>query len=482
MIAKSLHPFVSRRLALRLCTVWLVLGLATSCAKAPKSAAAPSNSPEAPPPNIVIVLFDTLRADHVAPYTRAETHTPTIAALADSGVTFLNAYSPSSYTRTSVATLLTATNPWTHGCTTKMTSLPPSLPYLPELLQQEGYRTLGVVGNAHLAEEFGFDRGFDEYHLMPIRGADRSVARESGPAGLAQWVWSTYIENFLMTDKAEPFFLYLHEVDPHGPYEPPPPYDAVFESGGGSTMKSDADTLNAIIRGDIVPTESDLHYLNAQYRGEIAYMDGFLKEILHLLEYSGRGKNTILVFLSDHGEEFHEHGRMHHWITLYNEVLHVPLIVRFPDRKGAGHRVPQNVGLVDVAPTLLEAVGIALPASFAGRSLLSAHDPAAPPLPPRPIFGLVRPYIPSEPLRDAVIADGAKLIRSTGDAGITYELYDLAADAAERNNLWTPGDPKARALAELLAVQSGSTTAVSAPVQAIPDDIQESLRALGYVD
>ena len=127
------------------------------------------------------MLFDTLRADHVSPYAPTETHTPAIAALADSGVTFMNAYSPSSYTRTSVATMLTSTNPWTHGCLTKTNSLPPSLPYLPELLHDGGYRTLGVVGNAHLAKDFGFSRGFDEYHIVAINANERHAARQAVP-------------------------------------------------------------------------------------------------------------------------------------------------------------------------------------------------------------------------------------------------------------------------------------------------------------
>lgn len=454
---------------------WILCAL-VSCGDAPKPAQTTIAEAPVARPNIVIVLFDTLRADHVSPYTASETHTPTIMALAGSGVTFMNAYSPSSYTRTSVATLLTSTNPWTHGCLTKTNSLPASLHYLPEVLHQNGYRTLGVVGNAHLAQDFGFSRGFDEYSIMPVNGKERNAARQAGPADLAQWVWTSYIADFLKRDDASPFFLYLHEVDPHGPYEPPAPYDTLFETVPESTMRSDAETLNAIIRGEIHPTDADLRHLNGQYRGEIAYMDKYLQEFQRMLDESGAGKNTIFVFLSDHGEEFYEHQRMHHWITLYNEVLRIPLIIRYPDNRNAGQRVTENAGLIDVAPTLLDAVGLQVPGGFGGHSLLSPQDPS------RPVFGMVRSYLPTEPLRESVIVNGMKLIRSTADNGVTYELYDLLADPAERTNLRAPNEPRAQTLLKLLDDATAGAAAPTDAVQAIPKEIEENLRALGYVN
>lgn len=441
-----------------------------------------SDSPpeiSARPPNIVIILFDTLRADCTGPYNPQETNTPAMTRLAAEGTLFRHAYAPSSYTKTSVATFMTATHPWVHGCLTKENSLPDNLPYLPESLQQAGYHTVGVIGNPHVSTHFGFGRGYDVYTLMPVGSTDRQTSRQKSPAALVDWVWDGHVAPALTDGEDAPLFLYLHEVDPHGPYEPPAPYDALYSAGDTSSMPSNAETLHGINLGEIAVIDADIQHFKRQYRGEIAYMDGFLDHFIARIESEIPG-DTIIVFISDHGEEFYERGHVQHWMTLNEESVRVPLIMRFPRDQHQG-TTEADVGLVDLMPTLLEACGLPSPSGMNGRSLLPLlKDPATPRW---PVFGQVLPYIEPDPMTYSVVLDRWKLIVAESADGPVRELFDLTADPGERMNLWQENSEKGIILQKFLdETRSLSLSDNAQSVGSIPAEIEQGLRSLGYIE
>ncbi len=359
-------------------------------------------------------------------------------------------------------------------------SLPPDLDYLPERFRAAGYRTIGAMGNPHLASRFGYGRGYDWYELIPNRDAKRLRSRESGPTALADWDWDSFLRPAMDEAGAAPVFLYLHEVDPHGPYEPPAPFDRLYETGEAGALSSESNTLHRINLGEITPTARDVAHLKSQYRGEIAYMDRFLTRLLERIEADMPG-DTITVFVSDHGEEFYERGNMQHWMTLHNESIHVPIILSFPGGRYSGHRVSMGVGLADIAPTLLSACGIDRPAGFTGRDLVPYLEERE--TDPHPVFAEVLPYIDRIPLTDAVMFEGWKLIRVGRGANARYGLYNLRADPGELHNSWLEESERGATMLRMLdEAQEGFAAPESGDVDALPPEIEEGLRALGYVE
>ena len=264
--------------------------------------------------------------------------TPNLDSLAQQSAIFSRAYSQVPLTTPSHATILTGTYPQFSHVNDLGSPLGRDLPYLPDILRQHGYRTAAFVGSQVLDPKSvaapGFDRGFDTYDApFHIRGAgeDRyhSVERRGMEVADSALAW-------LNQHPQGPFFLWLHFYDPHDPYDPPPPFKA--------------------------------QYSQSPYDGEIAYMDSAIGKVLAALRKSGFYDQSLIVIVADHGEAFGEHGEWSHGLFLYDETIHVPLLIKLP---ASPHRqIDSRVGLVDIAPTLLQQVGIALPAAMQGQSLL----------------------------------------------------------------------------------------------------------------
>lgn len=444
--------------------------------------------------NIVLVLFDSLRADHIEPYGSSDVKTPALAQLAVGGVTFTNARSNAPLTPISVASMMTSTFPAEHGVNGHGIGqfnykLGPELPYLPELLQHAGYRTMAVFNNPVVSAPTGFDRGFDvtnpyyEIHGRKFRGRYHSAEDHAG------FVWAAYVEPHIKSSKSDPFFIYIHEQDPHAPYTPKLPFDTMYGHGEKNAFQqSPYSEMLPLIQTPGLLRPQDIDRLHALYKGETSYMDGYFGFMMHKFREAGLEKNTLMIFVSDHGEEFYEHGKFGHGIQFHEQMLRVPLIMSLAGVLPSGLRVGFDVQLSDIPPTLLDLIGESIPPGMRGRSLLPLLSAPADFRPDRPAFALN--YGASG---ECALFGKWKLIRNNyslagGTPPFGFELYDLAADPGERIDRW-PDEPivgftlRQQLLWQQYVGQRGSTRSNSAqkPNQMDPEMIQR-LRALGYLN
>lgn len=455
--------------------------------------------------NVLLVLFDALRADHTEPYGATNVSTPEIRAFAEQGVTFEHAYANATWTRPSVASLLTSRRLVGQDIHLPgKASVPPSAPYLPEILNRNGYLTVLISNNALVSGEFGFDRGFDEVHpYYETREELRKNLRT--PAARANHVWDSYIAPALDARGDAPFFIYLHELDPHGPYEPLSPYAEMYPApyrGFVPVPDSGNRHINMLNspRGRI--DRSEARYLNARYRGEISFMDAYLGEILTRLRRSGLERDTLVIFTSDHGEAFMEHNTLGHGGVGYEEVARVPLIFRLPGVLPEGIEVQDPVQLVDVGPTVLDLLAIETPPEMQGRSLLDAatnpeRGPGAQPTPHPVISSSMSEH------HHALRFGDWKLIRTNGRRfgrkhGMTsFKLFNIRDDPEEDFDRWARQPVVGRTLAQMLnrrnrldmadSVASDEATTRDSEPAPLGEDILDpavlrDLKALGYID
>lgn len=450
-------------------------------------------------PNVLFLVADTLRADRVGAYGAARTRTPALDALAARGTLFRNATAPASWTLPSTASLLTGLHPSSHGLTTYRKKLRADALDLAAILGHAGYASAGFVANPVLMPEHGFGRGFDLWDRKV--GVDRLYRHGRTPLAasmrrLGLWNPRGHFPragdvvdralDWLEQSVSEPFFLYLHFMDPHDPYAPPPPYDAMYGREPGDPFTMTFGTLPGIMKGQLPVGPPELEDLLALYDGAVTYMDESIGGLLEAMERDGRLENTLIVFVADHGEEFVDHGGLGHEHTLYQELVHVPLILAGPGVPSGGV-IGENVSLVDVAPTVLEAVGVEPPLPMDGISLWRAASLGEEP-PPRDIF-MEETYIGQRyPIHSLVgIRRGdRKLIGSSfharGAGPWTWEHYDLAADPGEKSRLEISGEAPAgemrSALMAWLERAKGAEGTESTP----GEERLELLRSLGYVD
>ena len=463
-------------------------------------------------PNILIVLFDTLRADATEPYGAAPGRTPQIARLASEGTTFSNAFALAATTRVSVASLLTGLSPPRHAVEHSGSVLGGELAYLPELLEDHGYTTIAVVNNPQIAADRGFDRGFGTFEEIFRYGEPQLREDHPDPRERARWTWETLVAPVLAERGDEPFFVYLHEIDPHFPYEPLPPYDALGDAGYLGTPLAEPRRLDSPVWSRLTQVLRDMRILNrngpwldpaskralrARYEGEVAYMDAYLGWILDHLEASGLRRNTVVVFVSDHGEEMMEHGQFGHGRHLYDPALRVPLIVSLPGVQNEPAVVDAPVDLSDLAPTLARLAGAMIPDAMQGSDLFADNGSGLVDGAVRPIFSRGDWYfvggrkLGRGSRRQASIRVGdAKLIRTRhrNDYGVfnTYELFDTARDPGETINLWFTRPVLGHTLRQRLEAREVEDAKVTASMtrQSVPVDAEtrKRLRALGYGD
>ena len=301
----------------------------------------------AKPVNIILITLDTTRADRMGFLGSKRGLTPNLDFLAGQAAVFARAYSQVPLTTPSHATILTGTYPQFNHVSDLGSPLAKDLPYLPDILRQHGYRTAAFVGSQVLdpksAAAPGFDRGFETYDApfhMRGPGEDRyhSVERRGMTVVDSALGW-------LNQHPQGPFFLWLHFYDPHDPYDPPPPFK--------------------------------VQYSASPYDGEIAYVDSAIGKLLTTLRSRGLYDQTLIVVVADHGEAFGEHGEWSHGLFLYDETIHVPLVIKLPATGSIHSLIEARVGLIDIAPTLLQKVGIVAPAAMQGTSLLGLMKPTS---------------------------------------------------------------------------------------------------------
>ena len=324
----------------------------------------PTLRPEPPQvENVVIITVDTLRADKLHAYNReSRVVAPALDSLVGSSAV-LYAQAQENWTKPSVATLLSGLFPWQHHTAAEGTVLPNSVTLLSETLSERGFHTAGFVANGFVSNRFGFRQGWSTW---------RNYVRESRRSK-AQFVANDVLEWLDARPQGTPFFLYVQTIDPHVPYIPPQGLIRQYDPrpyNGPVNFSRDRLTLEHIKTGQMRPNARDRERLEALYDAEITYHDEHLQRIIDGLAERGLADNTMLVLTSDHGEELFDHGSVGHGHSMWQELLHVPLFIRIPGLTDGGFEVQPVVGLVDVVPTALHALGLDVPDSLPGRSLV----------------------------------------------------------------------------------------------------------------
>ncbi|MFC2036607.1 sulfatase [Chloroflexota bacterium] len=434
-------------------------------------------------PNTLFIVLDSLRADHVSCYGYEENDTLHIDALARDGVLYRNMTAQSSWTKPSVATMLASLYPSSHQAVSGRHWLPDAVTTLPEVLQVFGYRTAGFTTNPHVSSVSNFQQGYDEYEYLPP-----DYAFFASPTSSRFFVHALFgiVRNFFVAPTAHHhneyyqdaetlgaralawleanregrFFLYLHYMDPHEPYFAHP-YD-----GTSVSMHVTRD-----------PPPAQAAFMRQLYDGDVAFVDGHLGELFDQLKAWGLYDDMLIILTSDHGEEFYEHGGWWHGHTLYEEVIAVPLIIKYP---ASAHAGAVDTGLargLDIAPTVLDVIeypsvdamqGVSLrPGTATRRAELSLAELGA--------GGAVRAI---QGLRYKLIVVDEDYPQDLP----TEALFDLQIDPGEQKNL-APNEP---AMLQSLHVELGQVV-VAAEDQAVASQsgemdaiTQEQLRKLGY--
>lgn len=313
-------------------------------------------------PNIVLIVIDTLRADHLGCYGYERNTSPSIDSLAETGITWLNVQGQSSWTLPAITTIYTGLNVREHGAGRRgntVYAMNNSITTIPLFMKQCGYTTMGIFNIYLLSEQFGFNRGFDGFSCQWLGDGRAGVSVDEA----IDWISEL--------DGSTPFFLGLHIFDPHDPYEPPAPYDTLFTpspSLGINWWPAHPD-------GSLDDSDENLEYLTGLYDGEIAWTDSQLERLFTLLRENGMDENTVIIVTADHGEEFLDHGNVGHGFTMHREIVHVPLIITGP---GIPTDSVDNTlrCQLDILPTILDMVGMAQPEYLHGHTLLSSAVPS----------------------------------------------------------------------------------------------------------
>ncbi|RKY19332.1 MAG: hypothetical protein DRQ55_10910 [Planctomycetota bacterium] len=413
---------------------------------------APSDRPRPP---VVLYLEDTLRADRLSVYGHPFPTDPALRRLAAEGVVWERAYGASSWTRPSVASLLTSLDPLAHGVTTHLQRLAPAASTLAERLADAGWITVSLVTNYHGGAWAGLDQGFDVAAEPTAWGASRLKST------LTSALVAEPLERLLQEHRDEALFVHVHTLDPHEPYQPP-----------GELLYSLARTSAA---RPPIPGGREREDESLSYDAEVLHNDARLGALLQALDATGRADDTLLLFLSDHGEAFGEHGAFRHRQSLFEEELAVPWVLRWPGRLPAGARLSSPVGLVDVAPTVLGLLELPAPAAWQGRDLSAVLRGEAPAPRDEPVLAHLTDEqgrqtlavmgarykllaalpaqatptaLAAQAAQDAPPGQSAPASSQDGGALVARALYDLDQDPGEQTDLLgtPPGDAAAAAL------------------------------------
>jgi arylsulfatase A-like enzyme len=387
-----------------------------------KEAVLTAPAPEALPApprarNIVLWVVDTLRADKLGCYNpKTRVRTPNFDGFARQGVLFRKAIAQSSHSKPATATILTGHYPASHGGNAHRDRLRAGVPLISELFQRAGYETAVFAGNGFIGKPHGFGRGWNTF---------RNLLREGKPAK-APYLFP-HVRRWLQRKREKPFFLYVHTVDPHVPYNPPKHFLALYWQGrylGPLIPRRSGHQLDDARAGKFRVGPIDRKYAEALYDGEVSVADYWFGKFLDALEEAGLAKETLLAVTADHGEEFWERGNPGHGHTLYNELVRVPFLLGPAPLTPAGRVVEADVEMVDLAPTLLEMAGVSVPSEMQGRSLVPLVR-AEPPV-PAPAFSIHE---------DRIAAAQAGPWKYIIYRGGQEHLFDLGADPAEKHDV-----------------------------------------------
>jgi arylsulfatase A-like enzyme len=417
-------------------------------------------------PSVVLVSVDTLRADRLGCYGREPSFTPAIDAFRKDAVLFEVAIAQAPSTLSSHASLFTSLIPHHHGASmTRRSALAPDHLTLAEVLQAEGFSTAAFHGGGQLDEVFGLDQGFEIYET-PGHQPDQPLGEEAFSDHFRPTVERAL--TWLGEESPSRFFLFLHTYEVHHPYTPSPEDLAAVETGYAGPLPPEIsiDLLRGINGGQTPLGPEDLRHIESTYEAELRSVDAAFATLAEGLRRLGLYDTTLIVFTSDHGEEFGEHGTVGwHSHTLYDELLRVPLLVKYPGAWHAGQKLDAQVRLLDVAPTVLGAVGVERPGVFQGANLTHFVSGGPPP----------SPYALS------ALDEGATSLRTREWKRIGRELYDLTEDPGETRDVAADNAGVAEKLRRIkveLVTEGPAIGAVDAPVS---PELRERLESLGYV-
>lgn len=426
-------------------------------------------------PNLLLVTFDTTRADRLSPYGFAGARMPALERLAREGTLFTRCYAPAVQTLPSHAAIMTGLFPITSNVVSNGQQLDSGVLTLAELLHAEGYRTGAIVATAPLMQVFGLAQGFETYDddfresivlrtaksLLRLFSSNRWNVRTTRPAHRVAALAEAWLKEAAGDDR--PFFLWLHFIEPHDPYVRHPDF------ARPQRVLSDGPTNAHEVQ-------------EANYVNEIEFADHYLGAVLRQLDALGLASRTLTVFTADHGESLGEQGYRGHREEVYERIIRVPLIVRMPGVVPAGKRLDTPAQLVDVTPTILPLLGFSLKGSpFQGGDLFSLRPDA-----PRRLFAVAAKLFTREPIRIAMI-DGSRKFVLWPETG-RQALYDLEADAEESRNLLAGPDADGRAgakdvpeLAAELRAWWKKNDRLRADDFTLDAEHLERLKSLGYI-
>lgn len=452
------------------------------------------------PKNIILLTVDCWRADHFRRNGEAVSPTPFIDGLLHDTLVFEQAITCGGWTRPSITALLSSTHASMYGG--PLGRYADQRPIVSEVLQNNGYDTAAFTTNPQVGISFGFERGFNTFresepvaalqgpNWARIKGSQRLLA-----APLAQWALQPLhvntlpaevtapaeqlvdqVAQWLLQPRTRPAFVWAHFMDMHWPYHLlRKPHSPTEKARIWKDLQIGYRIAEA--HGYLHPGESQVARLWTLYRKALSYVDEQIGNLIQRLRYSGLWEDTVLILTADHGEEFYEHGRWSHY-QLYDESLRVPLILRLPGLEQS-QRIPDQVSLLDISPTILELAGLTPTQEMLGESLLGTTRG--------------KPRIQREAYAEAMWPDTYRLAIRNEEYKYIYDsqdpensrLFDLQADPQEKHNLYRQQPNVAKKFEELRRQHQNRATATAVEAEeglAVNPALAERLRALGYVD
>ncbi len=462
-----------------------------------------------PPQGVIFIVADTLRRDHLDAYGYDRPTAPTVRWFAENGVLFKDAISQGTWTKVSVSSILTSLYPTTHGIKDMPDRMPAGVTTLAEAFRSAGYATFATSSVPFTGKLTNLHQGVEVLHeSSSVPELDHSGSKTSR-------TYTDRLLDWIDVHQDVPFYAFLHVFDPHSPFEPYPPYEALWMDPDELTaFRKDMETVKEFIESGFMkyqslPDREEIEkagidvdtYVSrekAWYDASIRAMDLELGRLLEHLQHLGLDENTMIVFMSDHGEEFLEHGRHFHGYNAYGEMLNVPLIIWWPAGIPGGQVIETTVQSIDVMPTVLELSLLPVPDRAQGQSLLplmAETNPTSLGWKPRPAVA-ERAWAPvaNEGEKNAeldafAVVDGEwKLIWNTNrpDDRPEYELFDHQRDPINMNNVAADHPEVVERLADYLQNWHEAALAAKLDTEAAAEDMSqeelEKLRALGYIN
>ena len=470
------------------------------------------DSASGPPRTVILIQGDTLRKDHLDLYGYGRATGPTLKRLAEEGAFFDNAITQTSWTKAATPSIHTSLYPSTHGVHQIPDRLPASATTLAEVYRDAGYATVSFASVAFTGAYTNLHQGFEVVH------EGESTAGRAGPRGAkTAREFTDRLVDWLETHRDVPSFVYLHFFDPHPPYEPNRPYDTMWaDPKGRDEYLREQEVLKRFVadpflaqrgmatRDELIQAGLDpdgfLQYSKDWYDGSIRGMDDEIARLVERLRGMGLEQRSIIAFYADHGEEFHDHGRMWHGQSIYGELLRVPLIFWAPGRIPKATRIEEPVELIDIMPTLLDLSGLRVPPAAQGQSLrplfgggtggavVAAKDAWK----KRPVIAEKQPIgredFPNKSESYAIMDGGWKLIQNVGrpPEKPEFELFDFYKDPLDQKNVAAEHPDVVARLARVLdgfrtMARAAKLKPDSESTKGLSKEQLEQLRSLGYV-